>query len=138
MTDWLNTGDVIEYPYRWLREAADDRSPDGAKDRPCCCVLRVQTVDGDRLVYLIAISSKGPGVGQKALPIPPIERRRVGLDADGEAWVYVSEVNSDRLNGSWYLEPQTPRGRFSAAFFRRIAEAVVSGISASRVVRRAD
>ncbi len=101
-------------------------------------MLRVQTVDGDSLVYLIAISSKAPAAGQKALAIPPIERRRVGLDLAGEAWVYVSEVNSDRLNGSWYLEPQEPLGRFSAAFFRKIASAVVSGISASRVVRRAD
>lgn len=138
MTDWLSTGDVIHYPYRWLREAAEARSPDGAKDRPCCCVLRVKTAAGDSLVYLIAISSKAPAAGQTALPIPPIERKRVGLDVQGEAWIYVGEVNSDRLNGNWYLEPQPPLGRFSAAFFRKIAEAVVSCISASRIVRRAD
>ena len=110
-------GDVVAYPYRWAAEAAEERSVDGAKERPCCLLLRL--LDGT-LIFL-AISSKPPRDDQEACEIPPIERRRAGLGKYPQAWIYVSESNRDAdLGLSWYLEPQRPMGALSPAFLATI------------------
>ena len=110
-------GDVVAYPYRWAAEAEEDRSIDGAKERPCCLLLRL--LDGT-LIFL-AISSKPPRDQQEAVDIPPIERRRAGLGKYPQAWIYVSESNRDAdLGLSWYLEPQKPMGALSPAFLTTV------------------
>jgi hypothetical protein len=119
-------GDIVIYPYRWANEAAADRSIDGAKERPCCLVLRL--LDGT-LIFL-AISSKPPATDQEALEIPQTERRRAGLGKYPHAWIYVGESNRDAdLGLSWYLEPQKPPGAFSPAFLTTVRQAFRESIA---------
>jgi hypothetical protein len=58
---------------------------------------------------LLPISSQPPSEGQRAVPVPPAERSRIGLNADKLAWIYVTEYNFDILENSFYL----PRNRKS-------------------------
>ncbi len=51
MSRLFKPGEIIVYPYRWLGEAQAGRSPDGAKDRPCCVVV---SVAGARLSKIAA------------------------------------------------------------------------------------
>jgi hypothetical protein len=124
-------GDIVIYPYRWATEAAEDHSIDGAKERPCCLVIRL--LDGTLL--LLAISSKPPGADQEAVDIPQIERRRAGLGKYPHAWIYVEESNRDAdLGLSWYLEPQKPMGSFSPAFLTTVRRAFRERIAKGGVV----
>ncbi len=70
MSEAPAAGDVIVYPYRWLEEARAERSPDGAKHRPCCVVVSVTDSRGETTILLTPISSKAPRAGQAALPVP--------------------------------------------------------------------
>ena len=113
-------GEVVICPHRWASETQEERSIDGAKERPCCLLLRL--LDGT-LIFL-AISSKPPRADQEALEIPPIERRRAGLGKYPHAWAYISESNRDAdLGLSWYLEPQQPMGAFSQPFLAAVKSA---------------
>jgi hypothetical protein len=124
-------GDIIAYPYRWAAEAAEDRSIDGAKERPCCLVIRL--LDGT-LIFL-AISSKPPGADQEALEVPQIERRRAGLGKYPQAWIYIGESNRDAdLGLSWYLEPQKPMGSFSPAFLATVRRAFRESVARGGIV----
>lgn len=87
MSDRFAPGDIVVYPYRWLDEARTGRSPDGAKDRPCCVVVTVIDARGEPTILPAPISSKPPRTGQAALPVPDIERRRAGLTRHKDAWV---------------------------------------------------
>ena len=132
----LKKGDVISYPYRWLREAEANRSADGAKERPCALVAAVTLKDRRTFVFLCAISSKPPSPGQVAIEIPALERRRAGLDRYPSAWVYVDETNLDVLGESWYFAPDAePIGSFSQKFLSRVAVAAEAH-SNGRVVKR--
>lgn len=118
----LNRGDIIHYPYRWADEAAASRTPDGAKDRPCCVVIAHARANGQTELYLAAISSKPPLESQVAIKVPEIERRRAGLSKYDQAWVYVDEMNRDVLEGSWYLAADvTSIGAFSNKFVRAMS-----------------
>lgn len=136
MSKPFEAGDLIIYPYRWLEEARAGRSPDGAKERPCCVVISVTNTRGEPLILLAPISSKPPRPGQTALEIPDIERRRAGLTTYDSGWVYVGEMNQDEPNRSWYLEPQTPIGAFSRAFVSKIAAAARLVLTSRKVVNQ--
>jgi hypothetical protein len=136
MTNALSEGDVIVYPYRWVSERDEDRSPDGSKDRPCCLVLLISDAAGRPTIILAPISSKPPHAGQVALEIPETERRRAGLGKYPQAWVYVDEVNADLLNESWYLQPQTPLGSFGRSYLAKIAAGVRANVGKGRAVTR--
>ena len=136
MADGLAAGEVIVYPYRWVEERDADRSQDGVKDRPCCVVVTATTSSGAILIFLAPVSSKPPRVGQTALPIPALERKRAGLERYPDAWIYVDEVNTDRPATSWYLEPQTPLGAFSKSFLAKISSEIRMHVRADRIVAR--
>jgi hypothetical protein len=127
-TPSLQQGDIIRYSYRWLDEAAADRAPEGAKDRPVCVALLVQSGGLGTKVFLLAISSKPPRGDQLAIEVPDIERRRGGLTRYARAWVAVGEYNVDLVEHSHVLEPQRPMGRFSEAFLKTLVAEVVAGI----------
>ncbi len=136
MANGFVAGDVILYPYRWVEEAVAGRSVDGAKDRPCCLVVTTTNARGQQIIFLAPISSKPPRAGQLALLVPELERQRAGLDRHAEAWIYVDEVNQDRPEDSWCLEPQAPLGAFSRAFFSKVAAAISRNARAGRIVAR--
>jgi hypothetical protein len=78
--------------------------------------VRIPRPDGD-LVLFFPITTKEPESARFAAEIPPIEKRRAGLDADRRFWIILDEFNSDLVGKSFYLEPEPPIGRFSKAFF---------------------
>jgi hypothetical protein len=132
----LSRGDIIDYPYRWADEAASDRAPEGAKDRPCCVVLANARTDGQTELFLAAISSKPPLSFQVALEVPEIERRRAGLGKYDRAWVYVDEMNRDVLEQSWYVAADVvPIGAFSTKFVRLVSDQLAQHAS-RRVINR--
>jgi hypothetical protein len=54
---------------------------------------------------------------QRALELPWIEHRRIGLSEWKQAWVYVSEYDYDIVERSFYLEPNSePRKELSSKF----------------------
>jgi hypothetical protein len=118
----LRPGDVVQYPYLWRRQAEDGET-EGRKDRPVCLVLAVRRSDLTHLA-LLAITSQPPQPEQKALAIPDLERRRVGLDANKAAWIMVDEYNYDIAERSFYFDRrQKPQGTFSTKFLAAIAAA---------------
>lgn len=56
------------------------------------------------------------------MPVPQIEARRAGLDDDRQQWVILSELNTDVLEDSYYLDRQPPLGRFSKAFLHKLLD----------------
>lgn len=66
--DDIQTACVIRYPYLWVREAQRGET-EGRKERPVAVGVRVSRPDGDLLPRF-------------ACEIPPIEKRRAGLDPD--------------------------------------------------------
>ncbi len=137
-TSGLRPGDVIGYPYRWVRESRMDRAPDGAKDRPCDVIVATKAASGRTHILLLAISSKPPRSAQAALLLPQIERRRAGLDANREAWIYVSEANEDVEGQSYYLTDEPLTGAISKVFLERVKAAFLERLlkAKSSVVRR--
>jgi hypothetical protein len=137
-TSGLHPGDVILYPYRWTHEVQRRRAADGSKVRPCGVVVAVVTAAGRTHVLLAAISSKPPMADQVAISLPEIERRRAGLDASREAWIYVSEANEDIEGVSLYLTAEPRLGTLGKAFLERVKAAFLAGLdrrSGSRVNR---
>lgn len=63
--------------------------------------------------------------------MPEIERRRVGLDATREAWIYVSELNEDLEGTSIYLTNDPVIGTISKAFLERVKAAFLRRLSRS-------
>jgi hypothetical protein len=123
-----NAGQVVLYPYLWQSQR-DDGETEGRKKRPACLVLRMH--DKKQALHhlvILAISSKPPGAGQKAIEIPDTERKRAGLSRYPRAWIVVSEYNYDIEELSYYYEPGEPLGAFSAPFLRQIAMAVQSAL----------
>ena len=132
-------GAVFEYPYRWAREAEEEASPDGRKDRAVCLILTVAISARRHVLYLLAVSSKPPREGQVALRAPETERRRAGLTRYPEAWVYISEFNRDLAEESFYFEPNARRlGVFSPAFVLQLSRQLgaLIGLGAVRAIER--
>lgn len=99
----LKAGDLIEgYPYLWLRQSRAGET-EGRKPRPVCVAIAVKGEDNKTHLALLPISSQPPTANQTAITIPERERQRLGLDADKQAWIYVSEYNYDVLGESYYL-----------------------------------
>jgi hypothetical protein len=132
----FSEGDVIVYPYRWRSERDEGRFVDGAKERPCCLVLLVTDSAGRETVILAPVSSKPPRADQTAIEIPEIERRRAGLEGYPQAWVFVDEVNADRVADSWYLEPQAPLGAFGRSFLAKVAAGIRAHAGKGKIVVR--
>lgn len=84
-------GQVIRYAYLWKREH-DAGYEEGSKDRPCAVVLVVQNVEPAPEVIVVPITHSPPLPGTKAVEIPALVKRRLGLD-DGSSWVVTSEAN---------------------------------------------
>jgi hypothetical protein len=119
----IKTGDVIHYPYLWRREAEKGET-EGRKSRPACLVIALEAQDKTYL-YLLAITSKSPLISQKAIEIPSLELRRIGLKTDAPGWVIVSEYNRDILGESYYLQPSDPiMGCFSNRFLLVLQQAL--------------
>jgi hypothetical protein len=90
-------GLVIRYDYLWRDEARRGRR-EGIKDRPCAVVLATTNEqDGQCTVTLAAITHSPPDDPTRAIEIPPLVKRHLGLD-DARSWIIVDEVNSADWN----------------------------------------
>ena len=78
--DQLQTGTVLRYTYLWARQATAGET-EGRKDRPVAVGVRLARKSGD-LILFFPITSKEPEASRFAAEIPPIEKRRAGLDVD--------------------------------------------------------
>jgi hypothetical protein len=84
-------GLVIRYSYLWREEHLKGQE-EGIKDRPCAIVLAVANEDGDRIVTALPITHTAPRRAGDAIEIPPLTKRRLGLD-DAKSWVVLTEAN---------------------------------------------
>lgn len=122
--DQIQTGVVIRYPYLWAREALAGET-EGRKDRPVAVGVRLPRSNGD-LVLFFPVTSKEPKASRFAVEIPPLEKRRAGLDPDRRLWIIFDEYNADIVGHSFYLEPDPPLGSFGKAFFLPLLRAFVA------------
>jgi hypothetical protein len=111
----IQTAIIIRYSYLWAREAGHGET-EGRKERPVAVGVRMPRPDGD-LVLFFPMTTKQPEAARFAVEVPAIEKRRAGFDADRRLWIIFDEFNTDIVGNSFYLEPESPTGRFSKAFF---------------------
>ena len=84
-------GLVIRYAYLWDREARSGRE-ESAKDRPCAIILVVLREGVSPAVRVLPVTHTSPDDPADALEIPPLVKRRLGLDGE-RSWVMLTEAN---------------------------------------------
>lgn len=84
-------GDVIRYSYLWRTEFLRGQE-EGTKDRPCAIIAAVQKNNDATIVTVLPITHSAPAQSQFAMEIPPITKRRLGLDSD-RSWIVFDEAN---------------------------------------------
>ncbi|MDH2347342.1 hypothetical protein [Bradyrhizobium sp. SSUT77] len=133
--DALRTGDVIRFPYLWVREAERGET-EGRKPRPVAVGVRIARPGGEDVLVLFPITSQPPSPDRFAAEIPEMEKRRAGLDVGLRLWIILDEYNQDTIGRSFYLEPEPPLGRFSKAFFLPLMKKFIARRASVRGVNR--
>ena len=106
-------GLVISYAYLWKRDAAQGQD-EGTKYRPAVVVLAMESDSVRGKTVLVApITHREPGDAAAGVEIPPLTKRRLGLDAE-RSWIILSEVNRFEWPGPDLL-PVAPGQDFSVA-----------------------
>ena len=82
---------VVRYSYLWEREALLGRD-EGVKDRPCAIVLVVLREALAPLVRVLPVTHALPAEPADALEIPPMVKKRLGLDTE-RSWIVLTEAN---------------------------------------------
>ena len=124
-------GQVFRYPFLWKRQQAAGET-EGRKTRPTCLAVTTATVRGERLLFLLPITTQPSLKGRLAVEVTPMEARRAGLGTDKPCWVMLDEINTDILERSWLFEYRTPLGAFSPAFADTVRRALLSAAKAGR------
>ena len=133
--DHFRTGAVIRFPYLWSREAAHGET-EGRKPRPVAVGVRIPKPHGEDVLVLFPITSKEPARDRFAAEIPDTEKRRAGLDGAIRLWIILDEYNQDIIGRSFYLEPDSPLGHFSKAFFLPLMRAFIARRERTQAVHR--
>lgn len=115
----IKAGDVYEYPYLWKRQQ-QNLETEGRKPRPCAFIAAIADQAGNVNLFILAITGSHDGNSEAAVEIPPIEKRRAGLDGHKQLWIMIDEYNHDIENQSFYFEPSKKRGQFSAPFTKLV------------------
>lgn len=84
-------GLVLSYSYLWHHQHGAGET-DGRKDRPCAIVLTAVDEEGDLRVYVAPITHSRPKDDPHAVELPPIVKRKLGLD-DAPSWIVTNELN---------------------------------------------
>ncbi len=126
-------GDLWRYDYlwRWQHEVGET---EGRKSRPVAFVAVVAGRDGMTNLFILPITSMPPAPDRLAMEVPPIERRRAGLD-DMPLWIMLDEYNHDLLEQSFYFDPSARIGAFSTAFQQKALRAFVQAGKKRRAKR---
>jgi hypothetical protein len=124
VSEAIRTGDVLpRYPYLWRWQQARGEEG-GRKGRPVCVAIAMKDEAGLTHLALLAITGTEPTIDQRAVELPALEIRRLGLDARKPAWIIVSEYNYDILERSFSLEPpRQPLKRLSPGFLKQVLAA---------------
>jgi hypothetical protein len=133
-------GSVFHYPYLWVDLA--ERGIEQPKDRVTTLALSARNLraeDGVETFHLLLLGiTDNPREDQTVVEIPPMERRRGGLNPQRPAFVVVSEYNYDVVPGSHDYNPRSKTyGRFSVAFLDEIKRRLRREIQV-RSARRVD
>lgn len=131
--DSIQTGDLISgYPYLWLWQSRRGEA-EGRKGRPVCVAVASRGADGLTHLALLAITGTEPRADQRAVEIPLLEIRRIGLSEFKQAWIIVSEYNYDILERSFSLEPPaSPLPKLSHKFLKTVLQAFRPTLAAAR------
>jgi len=134
--DDIKTGSVFDYPYLWVREAAN-KETEGRKPRRVAVGVRIpaKAEGGNDRVILFPITSKDPG-DILAVEIPETERRRGGLDHDMRLWIILTEYNEDQIGASYYIDPAATVAAFGKAFFDNVLKLAVANLPNAKGVNR--
>jgi hypothetical protein len=125
---------VIRYAYLWRDEAARGRE-EGTKDRPCAVVLTVKR-EGDKVIVVVApITHSPPASRASSLELPPVTKRRLGLDNE-RSWLVANDLNVFEWPGP-DLRPVQPGRSFVYGFLpfsltQQLIEAVRAEIKKGR------
>jgi hypothetical protein len=84
-------GLVLHYSYLWSSQRQRGLE-EGTKHRPCVIVLAALQDGGDTVVTVVPVTHALPDDAAEAVEIPPVTKRRLGLD-ETPSWVVVSEAN---------------------------------------------
>jgi hypothetical protein len=134
--DEPETGLVINYHFLWARQH-EQGEESGRKARPVCVVVPLRMQAGT--VVLFPLTTQRPGPDRVAIEVPETERRRLKLRGHGSSWIILDEANSDRMPGTYHLEPISydplvvSYGRFSEAFIQLIVRTVATALRAGKV-----
>jgi len=139
MTSTPKAGDVLRYPYLWARQSRTGET-EGRKLRPCAVVLAVTNQKDQTHLRLCAVTTQKPMSDAIAVPVPDTEKRRAGLDVKIPLWVIIDEHNVDVFELSYYIEPQSQMGVFSAAFTKELQRQMIVALQnrVAQSVKRSD
>ena len=139
MTSTPKAGDVLRYPYLWARQARAGET-EGRKLRPCAVVLAVTKQTDRTHLRLCAVTTQNPMQGALAVAVPDTEKRRAGLDVHIPLWVIIDEHNVDVFELSYYIEPQSQMGVFSAVFTKELQRQMILAMQrrVGQSVKRSD
>jgi hypothetical protein len=130
-------GLVISYSYLWRSEYEQGRE-EGVKDRPCAIILVTAEAEGKTVVTVVPITHTPPQPEDEAIEIPPVVKRRLGLDVD-RCWAVASEVNrfvwpGPDLRPVSRGEPDRfDYGLLPPALFRRVRDRLLACAAAQRI-----
>lgn len=83
-------GWVFRYSYLWHWQHLDGRR--GDKDRPLSCWPLLLCLKTGRPQFVLPITHSPPSDPGDAIEIPPVTKRRLGLD-DERSWIVLTESN---------------------------------------------
>ncbi len=128
-------GLVIAYGYLWHTEYQQGRE-EGVKDRPCVIILAVEDNNGSQIVTVAPITHSAPATPETAVEIPPMTKRRLGLD-DKPSWIVVTEGNRFVWPGP-DIRPIAPErfdyGFLPPALFQKVQEGFAAYFSAKKLL----
>lgn len=84
-------GSVISFSYLWWDERRKGYV-EGRKDRPSCVIVSKLGDDGGTTFFVLPITHTRPKNDEDGVEIPPITKRRLGLD-DLPSWIITTEYN---------------------------------------------
>ena len=120
----------IRYSYLWEREAHEGRD-EGDKAKPCAIIVVISREESSPVVRVLPTTQSPPADPMDALEIPPLTKRRLGLD-EGQSWIILSKANDFIWPGS-DLPPRIPgdlesvvNGMLTPGFFRILRDRLIS------------
>lgn len=117
-------GAIFHYAYLW--QVDHSHNLDNPEDRTTTLVLTRKSTDenGVEITHLFLLGlTDNPHHTQITVEIPPLEKRRGGLEPQRPAFVVISEYNYDALPHSFDYDANSKDfGHFSETFVRQLQQ----------------